>query len=84
VLEAKRAIEVRNSGVNKGVAARELLSELSPDFVLAAGDDATDEDLFRALPSGAVSVCVGVTHSNATYRVADHRELRSVLARLRV
>ncbi len=83
VLEAKRAIEIRNSGVTKGVAARELLAELAPDFVLAAGDDATDEDLFRALPRAAVSVCVGVTHSNATYRVSDYRELRALLARLR-
>lgn len=83
VLEAKKAIEIRNSGVTKGVAARDAIAELAPDFVLAAGDDATDEDLFRALPAEAVSVCVGVTHSNATYRVADHRELRGLLARLR-
>jgi trehalose 6-phosphate synthase/phosphatase len=83
VLEAKKAIEIRNSGVTKGAAAREVITEWAPGFVFAAGDDATDEDLFRALPHGAVSVCVGVTHSNATYRVADHRELRGLLRRLR-
>ena len=82
VLDGKKVVEVRNSGVTKGVAAREVLEREAPDFVFAAGDDATDEDLFRALPKTAISVCVGAVHSNATYRVADPRELRGLLRRL--
>lgn len=78
VLEGKKAIEVRNSGVNKGVAGNASLAN-NPDFVFAAGDDATDEDLFRALPREAVTVCVGGSHSYATYRLSGHRELRAVL-----
>jgi trehalose 6-phosphate synthase/phosphatase len=82
VLDGKRAIEIRVSGVTKGVAAREALEREAASFVFAAGDDATDEDMFRALPKTASTVCVGGTHSNATFRVADHLELRSVLRRL--
>jgi len=82
VLKGKRAIEIRNSGVNKGVAAREAIARENPQFIFAAGDDATDEDLFRALPPDAVSVCVGGTHSYAVYRVADPAELRGVLRKL--
>jgi trehalose 6-phosphate synthase/phosphatase len=82
VLEGKKAIEIRNSGVNKGIAAREAIAREAPTFMLAAGDDATDEDLFRALPTEAVTVCVGSTHSHATYRLADPFELRKLLERL--
>ncbi|MES1185222.1 MAG: bifunctional alpha,alpha-trehalose-phosphate synthase (UDP-forming)/trehalose-phosphatase [Myxococcales bacterium] len=81
VLEGKKAIELRNSGVTKGVAAAAAVAD-GPEFVFAAGDDATDEDLFRALPRDAVTVCVGGVHSHATYRIADYRELRAVLHQL--
>jgi trehalose 6-phosphate synthase/phosphatase len=82
VLEGKKVVEIRNAGVNKGSAALQRLADLRPDFVLAAGDDQTDEDLFRALPADAVTLRVGGAHSHATYRVADHRELRELLQRL--
>jgi trehalose 6-phosphate synthase/phosphatase len=73
---------VRNSGVTKGTAGIAAIAD-GPDFVFAAGDDATDEDLFRALPPEAITVCVGGVHSHATYRLADYRELRAILSRFR-
>jgi len=81
VLEGKKAIEVRNSGVTKGVAAIASIAH-GPEFIFAAGDDATDEDLFRALPRDAVTVCVGGMHSHATYRLSDFKELRAFLRQL--
>jgi trehalose 6-phosphate synthase/phosphatase len=56
VLEGRKVIEVRPSGVNKGGAAQEWLKDGAPDFILGIGDDWTDEDLFRALPPEATSV----------------------------
>jgi trehalose 6-phosphate synthase/phosphatase len=82
VLEGKKAVEVRNAGVNKGAAAREAMARTSADFILAAGDDTTDEELFRALPRSAVSVCIGGTHSYATYSMSHHHELRHLLRKL--
>jgi trehalose 6-phosphate synthase/phosphatase len=82
VLEGKKAIEIRNSGVTKGEAGTASLAD-GTDFIFAAGDDATDEDLFRALPRDATTVCVGGVHSYAAYRLADHVELRALLHRLR-
>jgi len=82
VLEGKKVVEVRNSGVNKGIAALHCIALHEPDLVLAAGDDQTDEDLFRALPKQTLTIRVGTIHSHATYHVTDHREMRSFLREL--
>ncbi len=82
VLEGKKVVEVRNSGVNKGAAAVGCVASVEPDFIFAVGDDQTDEDLFRALPKGAYTVRVGIPHSHATYHLDDHLEVRALLVRL--
>jgi trehalose 6-phosphate synthase/phosphatase len=82
VLEGKKVVEVRNSGVNKGAAALGCVASVEPDFIFAVGDDQTDEDLFRALPKTAFTVRVGIPHSNATYHLKDHLEVRELLRTL--
>jgi trehalose 6-phosphate synthase/phosphatase len=42
VLEGRKVIEVRPSGINKGAAAQEWLKDRAPDFILGIGDDWTD------------------------------------------
>ena len=61
VLLGHRVVEVRARGVNKGAYVTELFPNGRPNshFVLAAGDDRTDLDLYRALPPGSVGVHVG-------------------------
>jgi trehalose 6-phosphate synthase/phosphatase len=82
VFEGNKVIEVRNSGVNKGTAAREWLSGHTPDFILGIGDDWTDEDLFRALPATAYSVRVGVATTAARFYVTNHTAVRRMLREL--
>ena len=48
VLRGAKVVEIRNAGVNKGIAARRWMMNAAYDFVFAAGDDWTDEDLFAA------------------------------------
>ncbi|KAG0200935.1 threalose-6-phosphate phosphatase [Mortierella sp. NVP41] len=50
ILVGKKNLEVRPTIVNKGEIVKRLMSQ-HPDaeFVLCAGDDKTDEDMFRAL-----------------------------------
>ncbi|KAG0020362.1 threalose-6-phosphate phosphatase [Podila clonocystis] len=52
ILVGKKNLEVRPTIINKGEIVKRLLSQ-HPDveFVLCAGDDKTDEDMFRALAS---------------------------------
>jgi trehalose 6-phosphate synthase/phosphatase len=79
VLEGKKVVEIRNSAVNKGAAGLHAVQAEQPDFVLAAGDDQTDEDLFRSLPRTANTIRIGQPHSFATYHIDDHQEMRQVL-----
>jgi trehalose 6-phosphate synthase/phosphatase len=82
VLEGNKVLEVRNTGVSKGTAATEWLTSLGADFILAIGDDWTDEDLFRALPPTACSVRVGLGNTAARYYVLNHTAVRRVLREL--
>jgi trehalose 6-phosphate synthase/phosphatase len=83
VLEGNKIVEVRVRGINKGSALFPLLTgSRVPDFLLAAGDDQSDEELFHQLPPTAWTVLVGSRPSRARYSVADHRELRAVLREL--
>jgi trehalose 6-phosphate synthase/phosphatase len=61
ILLGHRVIEVRARGVNKGAYVRGLFpaGKESSRFVLAAGDDRTDMDLYTALPAGSIGVHVG-------------------------
>ncbi len=82
VLVGRRVVEVRCHGINKGHVAAAILREAKHgSAVVAAGDDSTDEDLFRALPADAVTIRVGPGHSAARYRVPDVASMRAFLAR---
>jgi len=83
VLEGNKVLEVKNAGINKGTAATRWLSTVNPDFILAIGDDRTDEDTFRAMPSEAYTLKVGATpRSLARYSVANVEAVRQLLAEL--
>ena len=79
VLEGNKVLEVRNTGVSKGTVAALFLGSAPADFVLAIGDDWTDEDLFRALPASAYSVRVGLGQTAARYYLNNHTAVRRLL-----
>jgi trehalose-6-phosphatase len=56
-------IEVRARGINKGTYVESLFPDGTDEsnVILAAGDDLTDIDLYRALPAG--SIALHVCHS---------------------
>ncbi len=83
LLEGSRILEARIAGVDKGQVAAGLCAGESPDFVLAAGDDRTDEDMFAALPPDAWTICVRRRGSRARYRANSPYELRIILAAIR-
>ena len=82
VTQGHRVVEVRNAGVSKGSAALEFLAANGFDFVLAIGDDSTDEDLFRVMPESAFSIRVGLTGSHARFNLTDHADVLRLLQEL--
>ncbi|KFE65369.1 bifunctional alpha,alpha-trehalose-phosphate synthase (UDP-forming)/trehalose-phosphatase [Hyalangium minutum] len=83
VLAGDKVVEVRPRGVNKGCVVAQSLEGTEPGTLVAAfGDDRTDEDLFAALPEGAISVHSDGKASRAGYRVKGPAEVRKVLVAL--
>jgi trehalose 6-phosphate synthase/phosphatase len=82
VLEGDMVVEIKNADVNKGNAAQKWLDSFDHDFVIAIGDDWTDEDTFKAMPEDAITVKVGSTSSAAMYNVPTVRDVRNFLRKL--
>lgn len=82
ILEGSKVVEVKVSGINKGHAAIEYMQSNSFDFILAIGDDWTDEYLFKDLPKESITIKVGTHRSAAKYYVGNYKEVRSLLNRL--
>lgn len=80
VIDGNKVIEVRVAGIDKGTAALKVLRQKPATFVLAIGDDKTDEDMFQALEKIAFTVKIGqgITHAqyvlNAQYEVLTFLE----------
>jgi len=76
----EKIVEVKPVWANKGEAIQRLLRDFpGPDFMLAAGDDRTDEDLFEQAPSNAWTVHIGPGPTRASFVVTDLQILRGVL-----
>lgn len=82
VLEGNKVIEVKNAGINKGLVALRFISRNPFDFILAAGDDQTDEDIFHVLPENAYSIKVGAGPSKARFSVYSVKEIRSLIKKM--
>tara|TARA_Y100001972_G_scaffold128409_1_gene188992 strand:+ start:1737 stop:3908 length:2172 start_codon:yes stop_codon:yes gene_type:complete len=82
VLEGNKVVEIKNSEVDKGKAAKDWLRKYKSDFIMACGDDWTDEDTFKVMPPESYTIKVGSTSSAAKYRVTDFEEIRSILESL--
>jgi trehalose 6-phosphate synthase/phosphatase len=79
VLEGNKVVEVKSAGINKGRAALQWISREAWDFILAMGDDLTDEDIFKVLPDTAWSIKVRFSASVAKYNLGSPREVSALL-----
>ncbi len=82
VTQGAKDIQVRSASVNKGFAYLHLVGPKRFDFVLAAGDDVTDEELFKVTPRTAYTIKVGLTQSSARFNLSDSQELVRLLESL--
>ncbi|PIB37048.1 bifunctional alpha,alpha-trehalose-phosphate synthase (UDP-forming)/trehalose-phosphatase [Reichenbachiella sp. 5M10] len=82
VLEGDKVMEIKSTEVNKGRAAASWLKRYTADFVLAIGDDWTDEDTFKAMPDSAFTIKVGGNQSAAKYSILGPEKVRGLLRKL--
>jgi trehalose 6-phosphate synthase/phosphatase len=78
ILRGHKNIESKLATMHKGTAAKVWLAQPF-DFVLAAGDDTTDEDLFAAVPPFGHTIKIGSGQTKATRRLTDPAALLGVL-----
>jgi trehalose 6-phosphate synthase/phosphatase len=80
VQNGSKTIEVKWADVHKGKVAAQLL-ERAPqsDFILAIGDDRTDEDIFAIMPPAQWSIKVGTGFSAARFSLATPAEVLQLL-----
>lgn len=68
----RNIVEVRPMWANKGAVVERLMAACpESDFILAVGDDRSDEEVFAALDPHAWTVHVGFDETRARFRVPD-------------
>lgn len=84
VLYGNMVIEVKNPEVDKGNVVTKIIDEGQYDFILAVGDDTTDEDMFAALErkDNCYTVKVGVTPTKAKCNLLNVNNVISLLDQL--
>ena len=80
IMEGNKVLEIKNAGVNKGRGVANWLDD-AYDFILAVGDDGTDEETFRIMPEEAYTIKVGLGDiSSAKYNFRYPSEVRDLLS----
>ena len=82
VMEGNKIVEIKNTEVNKGIAATRWVELHKPDFIMAIGDDRTDEDMFQLMPRDTYTIKVGSQRSAAQFHLDSVKDVRHLLAEL--
>lgn len=82
VRSGHKIIEVKQRDINKGKVVAELVELYQPDFLLCAGDDFTDEDMFLAAGDRGYMIKVGNGETAARYRLPTVEALVGLLTRI--
>ncbi len=82
IQEGNKVLEVKDTRVNKGYVSSLFIQHNNFDFILGAGDDYTDEDLFLALPPHSFSIKIGLENTHARYKLKSWQSMRKLLSKL--
>ncbi|HCF51367.1 MAG TPA: bifunctional alpha,alpha-trehalose-phosphate synthase (UDP-forming)/trehalose-phosphatase [Syntrophomonas sp.] len=80
--EGNKVLEIKDGRVNKGYVSSLFIQHNNFDFILGAGDDYTDEDLFASLPPDSFAIKVGIGNTNANYHIKSWQSMRGILKKL--
>lgn len=83
VMVGKKIVEVKTIEADKGYFVNWYLKnkDISDDtFIIAIGDDTTDEDMFLSLKGKGLSIKVGLSDTEADYILKDQNEVYKFLS----
>ncbi len=81
VAMGNKIVEVKANGIDKGIAIKKILNNNDFDFIMAVGDDYTDEDMFKVLleVKNSYTIKVGNEASFARYNLFTPQMVISLL-----
>ena len=82
VLLGNKVVEIKSSSIDKGKACTKFMLNKEFDYIMAIGDDYTDEYMFEELPDTTTTIKVGFMKTSAKYFVKSPKEVRSFLSKL--
>ena len=82
ILRGNKVVEIKSPYHNKGSEVKRILKKDKFDFILAIGDDTTDEDTFRELPADAYTIKIGSISEIARYNLKSQKSTLPFLKRL--
>lgn len=82
IMRGNKILEIKSPEYNKGAEALRLMQGAQYDFIMAIGDDTTDEDTFNALPKSAYTIKVGGPCKSADYYLLTQSETLPMLQAL--
>lgn len=83
LLAGNKVIEIKSMEVNKGKTVGSYIKNTNEfDFILAMGDDITDEDMFKVLKNKGITIKVGNGKSAASYYLNNVKEARAFISNL--
>lgn len=75
IMRGNKIVEIKSPNHTKGSEARRLLGMEDYDFVMAIGDDTTDEDMFRALPETSYTIKIGRMSQVARFNLSSQSKV---------
>lgn len=82
VFDGHKILEIKPKRMQKGALVTEVVAGKAWDFILAIGDDYTDEDMFEVLPERAYTIHVGLGETKATHQLSNVPAVLSLLDKL--
>ncbi len=82
IMEGDKVVEIKSMDINKGRGATVILDDSKANFIMACGDDRTDEDTFKVMPKEAYTIKVGNQASEAKFSVINYKRIRKILQML--
>jgi trehalose 6-phosphate synthase/phosphatase len=82
IMRGNKIIEIKSPHHSKGSEAQRLLARKNYDFIIAMGDDTTDEDTFKELPGWAYTIKVSGVSEFARFSVKSQTKVLPLLKKV--